>query len=835
MKKITSLILSVALALSLMPYVLVSAASDVKTETYTMTGIADFAEKSLTSAETNVLENNGAVWYGKLLSGSGVNFKNDTYTGSNEVKFHSWAQSQATLSALFDTGDRVVSGVTAGSGGLFLANGIPMPNTGAELRYLVSEDLSTYFGFGAENISLDGSYGVNIYYTISGNKTYIGNNLSGREPNVSFTVSDTTVSYSIVAGAQTLTGSFEVADMAAIAEQHKYPVQIYTNLIYDTQLVARSVSVTYTTIKPNVIKDSYTLGNHANGNKTFGNNNVIIEDGDNAVWYGKKLSGDTILFEKTGWEAANEFRVVTWWGASGVISCVPNTNGRVINSLTGGSAIINPDKSNSKGSAELRYLASTDMKKYFGFGIDVANSKLYYTLNGTKTDITDSSVTWPTSSGTKITFTVSGSTVTCNFTAGGQTASTSFAVDNMKALIDGCEYPMQFYVNRPSDDGKYIKLQGPSISYTTIAGPNFVDDFSSYNSSNIPAYGESNAVGATGYNPGNLIAGGEKGTWTLSDLVSGTIDSGDRAWEKDQKSYIKNSGEYAGSLYLDASANVCGVDLNLTDRIYDVDKIELMFTGSRSHNSAVRFMVNDYGKTAYELGVKKNGKPFVRKLEGMYAGKFRYFGSGVVEGSEYAGTDDIVGWDDYAGHENQGMRRLKLTVTFNDAGFDYKLENLSLTKEIFQGTYIDPTGKCIKPNYDKNPVLQVVNAGGRPSAIDSEGNVKEYVGTIVDDVKIWYETKAVKTAAKTENGSADITFSPADFDSNGSITVVVAWYDASGNAIGVSTAKVEDQDQASETVNVTPAAKAASGTVWFWNGDVSDVNPFSNETLDFDL
>ena len=834
MKKITSLILSAALALSLMPSVLVSAAtSNVKTQTYTVSGVEDFPGVSLTSTETKVLENNGATWYGKLSQGN-IEFKHDEWTAASALKFHSWDTSQATVGAIFDTEDREVSGVTAGSG--ILKGGSIKNNNSAELRYLVSEDSTTYFGFGAEYIrSLETSENADsekLYYTVSGVKTYLdeGNTLSATQATVSFTVSGTTVSYSIVTDVKTLTGNFEVANIETITENHKYPVQVYVNMTYDSQFYADSVSVTYTTIKPREIKGSYTLGALNNGNKTFDNNNgVIIEDGDNAVWYGKKLSGYSVNFEKTEWDAANAFRLWTYYNASGVISCVPNTKGRVINALTGGSAIINPNKMDGTGTAELRYLASTDMTKYFGFGIDVANSKLYYTLNGTKTDITDSNVvTWPTSSDTKVTFTVSGSTVTCNFTAGDQTASKSFVVDNMEALIDGCEYPMQCYTESPSGE-KYMVLKSPSISYTTIAGPNFFDDFSSYDASNS-AYGETNAVGECGYNEGNVIANRANGKWVLSDLVSGTIDSGEDAWTKQQKAYIKE----AGNLYLDGSYNVCGVNLELTDRICDVDKIELTFTVSRSLDSAVRFMVNDYEKTAYEIGVKKDGIPFVRKREGMYGGQFNYFNLGVVEGSEQVGTSDIVGWDMYAANETQPKRNLKLTVTFNDAGFDYKLENLSMTKDIFQGTYTDPTGMRIKPNYDRNPVLQVVNAEGKKSSV-ADGTVTEYNGTIVDDVKIWYTPMTEKSAVKNSDGSVTVDFATADLKSNGTITVVAVWYDENGNTIGVTSEEVPDDDEAAISVDMVPASGAATGNIWFWNGSISDVEPISADALNIIL
>lgn len=852
MKRIFALIIAVMLCLTTVPgsFLNVSAAdTTVNYEPNFPLGV-NFTANGESYEQFTMCEDGSLTWYSQKTGGYVIatNCSKSIYSGTNQLTVQEDYNGGGAIGAKPNlNAGTVVTGINGGSVDIYnnqevsslIKEGNTTVSGNDEMRYLVSADRKMYFAFGIDCTD------QKPYYTKDGGTTKIkpdswtfADDESTdilQKISVSFTIAGTTVDFEIVGNGSTTSnvkwnGNFEISNIDELTESCKYIQEFYawgSGFGAGKQFAAIAPKVTYTTGK------GATIVNYEQGFKSLttpttpggasqrlqihltGLNSVDFATDSTIKWTARRISGDPYarMTYDTYWNN-NSLGVYCYGGEAVIDGAAILPENMELAGIARGSVNL------QSNSTEMRYLVSSNHDSYFAFGIDSEDSKPYYSVDGAKTKPSEWS---EAAASADVVFSVMGDTV--YFTVSGKTDTwkDSFVLDSIDNRIVNCAYVQSIWSKGTGECYKAVSSPSVSYKYTEAAEadlgePNFVETFDEYTAANAKI----GADNAADYNEKDLVvAENDNARWELSRFIYGEDTSGNNVHQS--KAYLNTDNDSDGKyeLTLMGSSAFSGVNLYPKSEISRLKKMEFDMTVSKNKYTAIRFLVNNDEKTAYEIGLNKD-KFYIVKRDNLWAENNYGYSNGLVAGSEVVsgyGLDWGEPEDPNNYYNTQPNHYFHVAITPNETGFRYKVTSKESNDVVWNGAYTDPTGEAIVPEAG-NPALQLICANANTSTKHC-----------IDDVKLWYTPVIEPSAEVNENGNIDVTLSPKQLGRE-KITIIAIQYDSYGSIVGnIGVKTVEDISLDKTTVSFDADMDAASAKIYIWGGDFTEVNPLTDNAL----
>ena len=359
--------------------------------------------------------------------------------------------------------------------------------------------------------------------------------------------------------------------------------------------------------------------------------------------------------------------------------------------------------------------------------------------------------------------------------------------------------PVIQLIGNQIDGGQHVYFDNVKVWYAEGVSAAFSDDFESYTAVNS-AYGIDNAV---------HYGGGETPV-VAGDFKLSAIRTGDPSTDV----FIEN-GTHPNSQILTIAGETTyygGIDIFPSGSFGSFKRTSFdVKTNAPGRSYGVRFMLNEYEDTYYEMGISywgENGetdgnKPYFKRVEG---GSVTYSEYEPVNIFEYGYIPD--GWIHFD-IEAEGN-----TVSWIISGRC----GLILSEGSFE---------------DQNPLVSgsgrapVQLIGGAIDSIDKK--------VMFDNVRLWDERK-LPAYTINPDGSVTLKLSPVLFElKNGSLSVIAAHYGSDGKLISVQIKPVTDISTVTKTLVIDAEPSAADLNILFWDGVAEQATPTNQGKIEIDL
>lgn len=813
------------------------------------------AEDSANEVYTNWVTDSNVSWTVQRTEGEGVYLRQE---GANAFNMLGYGGAFAADLMLQPAG-KAVTAITGGQTKIQTQNA----NTAiSEVRYMVNSGRTSYIAFGYDGAE------QKAYYSVDGTKTYNttvwnknhndddddSNTASGKTEypqlvNVSFSINGGTINYTVTTNTQnttpTWTGSFALNDIGYRQAKTAYHQEMFTDTSGDSNTGYTDVSLSYKAsdcLVKNFERTSVSESGPSVQVKSF--SQQIYNDPNGTIWSCiKHGDGDGYAQYDSGY--GDSGLKITSYGAKMSADGVLTLDGNDFNGIKSGFAMIKVEGVNEADKiVEARYLVDSERTKYISFGIAYKDGVKtpYYQIDaaGAKNycpaDLAAASAygNWAL-----LDFIVTGNDITFKISAdegfaSAKTWQASFSVSDMASRVNNCAIHRSYYCDIPWDKQTGVIREKLSYYYTEVGTPTLVEDFEGFTAENS-AYGFTNRVAnswdtAAG-NPGEyVIAANANGLWERSRFLDGQDTSGGG---NDQSSGFVVDAEDA-EIALCGSSTTSGLNFYPANDVWEMRRMEFEMSVARNKYNAVRFLISDDEKSAYELGVDLGGKFYVVKKTSLWAENYNNFGDGMVDATggvpNTISANSIVPWDDGKGYNDQPEYKYNITIVVNDLGFDYKVSSADSGAVVFAGTYIDPEGKRISPA-PGNPVISLVTSNSQYPSSDASAY---YSKTILDDLKLWY-TPLVKPNASYADDTITVNIAPNQMGETEKMIVIVVQSADSGEIKGCEAQSVTDMTQGSTEITFAKKAGATEAKVLVWEGDAEDVWPMLDTAIPVEL